>query len=140
MYYHKSEVSSLKESDVELFDFTANLKSFYHSIDCLIYYAEIPDTWGRVITEAMASRNYVIARNIGAAKEQINSEDIGMLVESSEELGAAMQEIVRRMPSKRPSPWFDISPLRADKIASYGRLRSLLDPLLLKVGMNRGSL
>lgn len=140
LYLSGDEITELREYNIVVLGFNANLKPFYHSIDCLIYYAEIPDTWGRVVTEGLASRNYVIARNIGAISEQIDSDKFGVLVDSKEGLGKAMMNVFDYVyPNpKRPFPWFDSSVEKAKELASYERMRSSLDPLLLKVGTNRG--
>lgn len=136
----REEIKSVGAQDIFLIPFQVDLKNFYHSTHCLIYFAEVPDTWCRVITEALASHNFVIARDIGAVKEQVDSPSVGVLLKDLKQLETAMRTVVSNWTPSSVLPWFDSTYDKADSLASYRVLRRSLDGLLLKVGVTGGVL
>jgi glycosyltransferase involved in cell wall biosynthesis len=114
-------------------DFTDNMASSLVKMDCLVYYAEIPDTWGRVVTEALASGSYVIARNFGAMPEQLSKTYSGALVTSLDEVHDAMEKVVGMRQSG--SRWQDEAMRVAGKLAGYPILKDKLGTLIDSVAL-----
>jgi glycosyltransferase involved in cell wall biosynthesis len=66
------------------------------ALDCLVFPAEQPETFGKVIIEAMACGIPVIASNIGATSEIITDGKDGILVQPKDpvELAEALKSVL----------------------------------------------
>ena len=61
------------------------IERLYANIDILVYKTNVIESWGRVITEAMASGLSVVAENKGGIKEQIKHKKNGFLCDTNEQ-------------------------------------------------------
>ena len=77
--------------------FTNDLKNFYASIDILVHPLgnKKNETWGRVISEALASGAYVIASNAGGIPEQVIGNPIGRCIDS-EKIPDTLREVLHK--------------------------------------------
>jgi len=57
----------------------------YSTFDILVYKTNVTETWGRIVTEAMASGLPVVAENKGGIKEQIDHGINGYLCDTNEQ-------------------------------------------------------
>ncbi len=61
------------------------IENIYADIDILVYKTDVVETWGRVVTEAMASGLAIVAENKGGIIEQINHNENGFLCSTNEQ-------------------------------------------------------
>lgn len=61
------------------------IEKIYMNIDILVYKTNVIETWGRVITEAMASGLAIVAENKGGIKEQIDHNRNGFLCSNNKQ-------------------------------------------------------
>ena len=66
--------------------FQKNIADFLNSLDIVIHASILPEPFGRVILEAMASRKPIIATKIGAPPEIIENGKTGLLVAANNEI------------------------------------------------------
>ena len=118
---------------IHVYNFEMDLRNFYGLVDCMIYYPEIKDTWGRVLTEAMASGCSLIVRNFGGLSEQlVGLKDYAYPAHSYENVQWLMKHAYRKGRDEN----YDHTMLteHARKIAGHEVLRAKLTPLMLKIG------
>jgi glycosyltransferase involved in cell wall biosynthesis len=69
--------------NIKLFGFIENPIEYMQNIDILVLPSIYPEPFGRVIVEAMLLNKVVIATNMGGAKEIIEHNNSGFLVETN---------------------------------------------------------
>lgn len=70
---------------LELAPFTSNIKHEYSKFDIFLYKSKVMDTWGRTVSEAMASGLPVITYHGGAMPEQIEHKRNGFLCKNDKD-------------------------------------------------------
>lgn len=65
---------------IKLIDFRTDVKNFYCLFDVFVLPSTLPEPFGLVVTEAMASGTPVVAYNHGGASEIVVDEETGLLV------------------------------------------------------------
>lgn len=70
------------------------VEKFYANIDILVYKTNVVETWGRVITEAMASSLAIVAENKGGIKDQIDHGENGFLCDTNEQFVEYISKLI----------------------------------------------
>ena len=125
------------------YDFVTNHKPqpdlihFFSLLDVFIHTPRIPDTWGRVLTEAMASGCYVLISGEGGMYEQTRGNPCGYkLGEKPIDLLKVWAGQYIETMGRRDIRHFlnrGLSYMHARKIGSYQTLRETLIPILFRV-------
>lgn len=129
----RKELKELRTPSLHVYDFEKDLHNFYGLTDCLIYYPEIKDTWGRVVTEAMASGCSIIYRDFGGITEQM----VGLPNYVYPANGySEILWLMNKACKDRCAEGFNHNVLtrHADDIAGLGVLQTRLLPLMMKIG------
>lgn len=124
---------------IDMPKFGIDPKEFYSNIDILCYHnsGKITESWGRVITEAMASGLPIVADNRGGITEQIDNGVNGFLCDSEDGFVSCLELLIndpnlrRRMgeSSRKKAMSFDIKRFRLGTIGYF--LEAALDPCII---------
>jgi len=116
------------------YEFFKDMRDFFSKISCLIYFSEscawnkFPETWGRVVTEALASGCYVIGRNYGGITEQLKETSAGFLANNLDDVRFAMKNYYQELSKDMIS---EVAKNRAYRLASLDVMRARFYPFLL---------
>jgi len=116
----------------------SDLINYFSDIDVFIHTPRIPDTWGRTLTEAIASGCYAIIAGEGGMHEQMFGNRYGYNLgvdEPIKELERWAGRFIETI-NKKPIRWFlnrGQSYIHAKSVGGYDLLRQRLIPILLRV-------